>query len=208
MFSGSLRTYLRAGLLSLSYKKLQNKCSEWLYHSTFTSAMCSCDSSFYGATDGHGLPRLNITSRCFQRRLCFESVDSINCPHSCGWGWSSQLKVDCNKMEEGGAPPLVSWVISHHLLLSSDWDSRHRLPQFPGSPESDGSIVVLLSLHTCVSQFLIISLSQLLSPNMHIIAKGRIAMEILIFHPLPQKGLQKTVMYLKNTSPDRTGGLS
>ena len=170
MFSGSLRTYLRAALLGLSYKKLQNKCSEWLYHSTFTSAMCSCDSSFYGATDGYGLPRLNITSRCFQRRSSFESVDSINYPHPCGWGWSSQLRVDRNKTEEGGAPPLMSWVISHHLLLSSDWDSHHRLPQFPSSPESDDSIVVLFSLHTCVSQFLIISLSRLLSPNMHIIA--------------------------------------
>lgn len=32
------------------------------------------------------------------------------------------------------------------------------------------------------------------------LVKGRIAVETLIFHPLPQKGLQKMVMYLKNTS--------
>ena len=131
--------------------------------------MCSCDGSSYGATDCHALPRLNIISMCFQRRLVFELVDLVNLPHPLlGGDGPINWGVDYNKMEEGGFPPLMSWLISRIFcsqtgiyIISSivPWLSRIRW-----------HIMVLLSLHTCVGQFLIISLSWLLSPNMHILS--------------------------------------
>lgn len=93
----------------------------------------------------------------------------------------------------------MSWVISRHLLLSSDWDSHHQLPQFLGSPESDGA-------SWCFSAFIPgepvpHSLSWLLSPNMHRVARwSKAELQWKLFQPLSQKGLQKMVMYLKNTS--------
>lgn len=69
-------------------------------------------------------------------------------------------------------PHFLSWDISFHLLLPSDWDLHHGLPWFSGvkiqaelqhwlpwSPDCKHQITGLFRLHNCVNQFLIINLS-------------------------------------------------
>lgn len=80
------------------------------------------------------------------------------------------------------------------LTLGIPWLSRVRW-----------CIMVLLSLHTCVSQFLIISLSRLLSPNMHIVAhwsKAELQWKLTSFILFHKRAYRKWCIL------DRTGGLS
>ena len=155
--------------------------------------MCSCDGSSYGATDGHALPRLNIISMRFQRRLVFELVDLVNLPHPLlGGDGPINWGVDYNKMEEGGFPPLMSWLISRHLLFS-DWDLHHRLYSSLALQNQMAHHGASKPSYLCWSiphnQSILASLSEYAYTIP--LVKGRIAMEILIFHPLPHKAYRK-----------------
>lgn len=121
-----------------------------------------------------GVPRLNIVSGCFCE--CVSGWDQ----HLNWWtqwsGLSSAMWMGIiqsilglnrkKKAKEKGIHlflvSLLSWDISHHLLLPSGWDLHHQLPWlssswsdqnyitgFPGSPACREQIMGLLNLCNC-----------------------------------------------------------
>lgn len=90
---------------------------------------------------GHGVPGLNINSECFwecfQIRLAFESMDSINRLHSPVWASSNPLRAWIEQGRGKRIYPiftasLLNRDILFHLLLPSDWDLYHWLSWFSG----------------------------------------------------------------------------
>ena len=100
--------------------------------------------------------------------------------------------VDYNKMEEGGFPPLMSWLISCHLLFS-DWDLHHRLYSSLAVQNQMAHHGASKPSYLCWSiphnQSILASLSKYAYTVP--LVKGRIAMETLIFHPFPHKAYRK-----------------
>ena len=105
---------------------------------------------------------------CFQLRLAFESVDSVDCPPHCGSASSSMLGHRWRNPHPApfSLPHCLSWDISSHFLLPLDKDLHHWLDWFSGlwtwaelhlwpSWVSSLQTVELFILQNFVSHFLI-----------------------------------------------------
>lgn len=85
----------------------------------------------------HGVPRINIISRCICDGVGISGFSKLNSPPQCGWATSKLLRVTIEREAEDGrihpfffSPAYSRWDASP--LLPLDWDLHHRLPWFSG----------------------------------------------------------------------------